>query len=44
MQAKDDHKKQISTYWKNEQAKLIKALTDPLRNETSGIADMDWEI
>ncbi len=44
MQARDDHKRQIAQYWKNEQAKIIKALNEPLMNETSGISDMDWEI
>jgi len=40
----DHYKRQIALYWKNEQSKVIKALNEPLRNETSGIADMDWEI
>ena len=44
MQAKDDHKKQIATYWKNEQSKVMSALSEPLRNETSGIAEIDWEV
>ena len=44
MQAKEDHKKQIATYWKNEQSKIMAALGEPLRNETSGIAELDWEV
>lgn len=44
VQAKEDHKKQIATFWKNDCTKIITALTEPLRNETSGIAEMDWEI
>ena len=44
VQAKEDHKKQIATFWKNESTKIITALTEPLRNETSGIAEIDWEI
>ena len=42
--AKEDHKKQFAQFWKNEQAKIIAALSEPLRNENSGIADIDWEI
>eukprot|EP00347_Sterkiella_histriomuscorum_P012290 403369156 len=44
VKARDDHKRQIALYWKNEQTKIIKALNEPLRNQTSGIADIDWEI
>ena len=44
VQGKEDHKRQIAQFWKNEQAKIISALTEPLRNETSGIAEIDWEI
>ena len=44
VQAKEDHKKQIATFWKNDSTKIITALTEPLRNETSGIAEIDWEI
>jgi len=44
VQAKEDHKKQIASFWKNASTKIITALTEPLRNETSGIAEMDWEI
>ena len=44
MRAKDDHKRQIALYWKNEQNKIIKALNEPLRNQTSGISEIDWEI
>jgi hypothetical protein len=41
---KEDLKKQIATFWKNEQGKILAALSEPLRNETSGIADIDWEV
>jgi len=41
---KEDHKRQIALFWKNEQAKIISALQEPLRNETSGIGELDWEI
>ena len=44
MQARDEHKKQIALYWKNESVKVVKALSESLRNETSGIADIDGEI
>ena len=42
--AKEDHKKQFAQFWKNEQAKIIAALSEPLRNENSGIGEIDWEI
>ncbi len=35
--AKDDHKRQFALFWKNEQAKIIAALSEPLRNENGGI-------
>ena len=41
---KDDHKRQFALYWKNESAKIVSALQEPLRNTTSGIAELDWEI
>ncbi|CDW85594.1 UNKNOWN [Stylonychia lemnae] len=44
VKARDDHKRQIAQYWKNEQNKIIKALNEPLRNQTGGISEIDWEI
>jgi len=44
VKGKDDHKKQFALFWKNESAKIISALQEPLRNTTSGIAELDWEI
>jgi len=44
VKGKEDHKKQFALFWKNESAKIISALQEPLRNTTSGIAELDWEI
>ena len=44
VKGKDDHKKQFALFWKNESAKIISALQEPLRNATSGIAELDREI
>ena len=44
VQGKDDHKRQFALFWKNESVKIVSALQEPLRNTTSGIAELDWEI
>ena len=41
---REDYKKQISLFWKNESGKILKAISEPIRNETSGIQEIDWEI
>jgi len=41
--AKEDFKKSIQQFWKNEQGRLMKAL-NPLKASCSGIKDIDWEV
>ena len=42
--ARDDIKKAISMFWKQEKSKILQALRIPTANETEGIADIDWQI
>ena len=42
--ARDDIKKAISMFWKQEKSKIIQALRVPTANEIEGIADIDWQI
>eukprot|EP00349_Pseudokeronopsis_sp_Brazil_P000187 CAMPEP_0202958826 /NCGR_PEP_ID=MMETSP1396-20130829/3088_1 /ASSEMBLY_ACC=CAM_ASM_000872 /TAXON_ID= /ORGANISM="Pseudokeronopsis sp., Strain Brazil" /LENGTH=107 /DNA_ID=CAMNT_0049677085 /DNA_START=231 /DNA_END=554 /DNA_ORIENTATION=- len=44
VEAREDFKKQLQLFWKNEVGRIVKALSDPLRNDAAGIQDIDWEI
>ena len=39
---RDETKKAISIFWKQERANIIRAVRAPTANETEGIADLDW--
>eukprot|EP00350_Pseudokeronopsis_sp_OXSARD2_P009709 CAMPEP_0170542562 /NCGR_PEP_ID=MMETSP0211-20121228/1951_1 /TAXON_ID=311385 /ORGANISM="Pseudokeronopsis sp., Strain OXSARD2" /LENGTH=65 /DNA_ID=CAMNT_0010845663 /DNA_START=222 /DNA_END=419 /DNA_ORIENTATION=- len=41
---REDYKKQLQLFWKSELSKIIKALSEPMRNDAAGIQDIDWEI
>ena len=42
--AREETKKAISIFWKQERANIIRAIRAPTANETDGIADLDWQI
>mmetsp|Transcript_8255 Transcript_8255/g.11439 ORF Transcript_8255/g.11439 Transcript_8255/m.11439 type:complete len:158 (+) Transcript_8255:43-516(+) len=42
--AREETKKAISIFWKQERANVIRAVRAPTANETDGIADLDWQI
>ena len=42
--AREDTKKAVSIFWKQERANIIRAIRTPTANETDGIADLDWQI
>ena len=39
---RDETKKAISLFWKQERANIIRAIRAPTANETEGMADLDW--
>ena len=39
---RDETKKAISLFWKQERANIIRAIRAPTANETEGVADLDW--
>lgn len=39
---RDETKKAISIFWKQERANIIRAVRAPTANETEGVADLDW--
>ena len=41
---RDETKKAISLFWKQERANIIRAVRAPTANETEGLADLDWQI
>ena len=42
--ARDETKKAITLYWKQERANIIRAVRAPTANSVEGIADLDWQI
>ena len=40
--ARDETKKAISIFWKQERSNIIRAVRAPTANQTEGIADLDW--
>ena len=40
--AREETKKAVSIFWKQERANIIRAIRAPTANETDGIADLDW--
>ena len=42
--ARDETKKAISIFWKQERSNIIKAVRAPTANDSEGIADLDWQI
>ena len=44
VQGKEETKKAISMWWKQEQANILAAIRGPTASETEGIADIDWQI
>lgn len=42
--AREETKKAISIYWKQERANILRAIRIPTANQTEGIADLDWQI
>ena len=42
--AREETKKAISIWWKQERANVIRAVRAPTANCTEGIADLDWQI
>ena len=42
--AREETKKAVSIFWKQERANIIRAIRAPTANETDGIADLDWQI
>ena len=41
---REETKKAISIYWKQERANIIRAVRAPTANQTEGVADLDWQI
>ena len=39
---RDETKKAISIFWKQERANIIRAVRAPTSNDTEGVADLDW--
>ena len=39
---RDETKKAISIFWKQERANIIRAVRAPTANDTEGVADLDW--
>ena len=44
VQGKEETKKAISMWWKQEQANILAAIRGPTASDTEGIADIDWQI
>ena len=42
VQAKEEAKKAVSLWWKQEQQTIMAAIRGPTASETEGIADIDW--
>ena len=42
--AREETKKAITIFWKQERANIVRAVRAPTANETEGIADLDWQI
>ena len=40
--AREETKKAISLFWKQERANVIRAVRAPTANQVEGIADIDW--
>ena len=40
--AREETKKAISIFWKQERANIVRAVRAPTANETEGVADLDW--
>ena len=41
---RDETKKAIAIFWKQERANIIRAVRAPTANDTEGVADLDWQI
>ena len=41
---REETKKAISIFWKQERANIIRAIRAPTSNQTEGLADLDWQI
>ena len=42
--ARDDTKKAITQWWRQESASILAAIRGPTSFDTEGIADIDWQI
>lgn len=42
--SRDETKKAISMWWKQEQTNILAAIRGPTAHDTEGIADIDWQI
>jgi len=42
--ARDDIKRAIQLWWKQESSSILSAIRAPTSNSTQGIADIDWQI
>jgi len=42
--AREDTKKAVSIFWKQERANIIRAVRAPTANRNEGLADLDWHI
>lgn len=42
--AREETKKAITIFWKQERANIVRAVRAPTANQTEGIADLDWQI
>ena len=42
--AREDTKKAITLFWKQERANIIRAVRAPTANAVEGLADIDWQI
>jgi hypothetical protein len=42
--SRDETKKAISMWWKQEQTNILAAIRGPTADDNEGIADIDWQI